>query len=191
MLIVSVLVFPVAALAAIIVLVFGGYTLLTARDIRNVAVFAGFVAAIPLVVSVAVWRLRARESSKRMRRLGWVLSAVAAALIAGATLVFTHGSSPRNLTRPSVSGRAALYSVLTGHVGRWTAPGGPLTFDYRWQDCDPACADIPDATRKKYVPKTGDLRKRLRFAVAASPSRGVVVFTSEWSYSKETATVVP
>lgn len=188
----SVLVFPVAGLACITLVVLGGAKWLTERDMRDIALISGFLAGGAVVASAAVWLGAGRQSSKTARLLGWVMIAAAGAVIAAATLTFTHGSAPKSLHPPSVSGRAAIGSLLTGHPGRWTAPGAPLTFDYQWQDCNHKCLDIPDATRVAYRPVGRDLGKRIRFSVTASPTTGgLLVFSSEWTYSKPTPPIVP
>jgi hypothetical protein len=186
----SVLAFPVVGLAIITLLVLGGVHFLSARDIRNIALISGVVAGFALLGSALVWQEQSRESSTKARRFGWSLILTAAALVGAATFVFTSGTSPKNLSRPSVSGRPQVGSLLTAHVGRWTAPGGPLKFDYQWQDCNPACVDIYGATDGTYAPDRSDLHKRIRVAIIATPSRGTLDFSSDWSYSSETARVV-
>ena len=81
--------------------------------------------------------------------------------------------------------------MLLGHDGLWTAPGGPLSYDYQWQRCSRSCVDINGATDASYMPTGRDLHKRIRLSVAASPSRGVLDFSSLWVDSKETAPVAP
>src|SRR5689334_13462416 len=148
MLAVSVAAFPVVGLVLLTFLVLGGAKFVTAREIRGIALASGVVAGVAVLVSTVVWWTRSLESSKRSQRVGWASIFAAAAIIAAGTLAFANGNSPKNLDRPTVSGSPTMGSVLTAEPGRWTTPGGPLTYDYQWQRCRPDCRDILDATRR-------------------------------------------
>jgi hypothetical protein len=186
MLIGSVLVFPVAGIVLLTLIVLGGAHFVTASDIRGISIASGVLAGCALVATALVWREHGGGT------IGWLLIALAALPIAAMTWVFTQGTSPDNLSRPSVSGRAEVGSLLTGDAGRWRGPGRGFSFTYHWQDCDPACTDIYGATDRTYSPARSDLHMRIRLSVTASPNHGGALdFDSSWAYSRETVQVVP
>ena len=187
----SVAAFPVVGLALLTLLVFGGAHFVTARDMRGIALASGVVAGVAVLVSAVVWWKRSRESSKRAQALGWASIVAAAAIIAAGTLAFADGKSPKNLDRPTVSGSLTMGSVLTAEPGRWTTPGGPLTYDYQWQRCRPDCRDILGATRRTYALAAQDRGERIRVTVTADPTSGLTVFSSDWVASRETAPIRP
>ena len=187
----SVAAFPVVGLALLMLLVLGGAHFVTARDMRGIALASGVVSGVAVLASAVVWWKRSRESSKRSQGLGWASIIAAAAIIAAGTLEFADGKSPKNLDRPTVSGSLTMGSVLTAEPGRWTTPGGPLTYDYQWQRCRPDCRDILGATHRTYALAAQDRGERIRVTVTADPTSGLTVFSSDWVASRETAPIRP
>jgi len=196
MLIGSILAFPVVGLAILTLIALAttpnNPTNLTAHDISVISVISGVVAGLVLLSTALVWQERSVGSSSKARRIGWSLIIAVAVPIAAGTLVFARGTSPRDLSRPSVSGSAVLGSTLTGHPGRWTGPGRGFSFTYYWEECNPECNRIYGAIDSTYTPVRSDLQKRIRLSVYASPEHGGILgFDSNWVYSRETAPVVP
>ena len=81
---------------------------------------------------------------------------------------------PRSLVRPHLEGSAHDGRVLTVGTGSWDGDS-PITFDYRWQRCDPGgerCERITGATRRRYVLKRDDIGTRIRARVIAWNAAG-------------------
>lgn len=73
---------------------------------------------------------------------------------------------------PSVTGDAAVGSMLTADPGTWSDPAA--TFIYAWQRCDisGACTAIGGATGSAYTPTTDDLGYWVRVEVTATGVSG-------------------
>ena len=80
----------------------------------------------------------------------------------------TDRSSGSSLAHPTVG------QTLTTDEGSWT--GNPTSFAFQWQRCDAdnivACANVPGATSKSYLLRTGDLGFRIRVKVTARNAKG-------------------
>ncbi len=84
--------------------------------------------------------------------------------------------TPRNNTRPTVSGTAAVKQHLRSSSGSWN--GSPVRFAYQWQRCsrgNPGCVDIPGATGSTYTLKKADAGKYVRSTVRAQNVNGASV----------------
>ena len=85
----------------------------------------------------------------------------------------------RNITPPTVIGTPARGSTLSADRGRWA--GGPSSFTYQWNRCDPAganCAAIAGAVSQTYVPGTADAGTRLTVTVTATNSVSSIPLSS-------------
>jgi subtilisin family serine protease len=78
-------------------------------------------------------------------------------------------TAPRNLTAPTIAGRAVVGAKLTGSRGTW-AGGAPLSFRYRWTRClDRPCFEgVVAARTRTYRIRTADRGLRLRLTVVAT-----------------------
>jgi hypothetical protein len=173
---------------------FAGIGVFTVTDGRDIALIAAVAAGVAVVATARFWHEQSRDRLKASRLIGWSLVVVAAMPgVVGAFVFVIQAGSPQNLARPSVTGRAEVGSALTADPGRWSSPGGRLSFDYQWQACDGSnCTDINGASHRRYVPARRDLHRRIRFSASASASDGGInVFSSDWIRSGETAAVVP
>ena len=97
----------------------------------------------------------------------------ATARSAPTAVVAAAGNSPRNTTRPTISGTAKVGQLLTAENGSWT--GNPTSFAYQWQQCDAdvaICSNIADATGKTYTVHAADVGFRLRVLVTATNAKG-------------------
>src|SRR5262249_47779970 len=131
MLIGCALAFPGAAIGILVLLALGGESVITATDARGIAKIAAVVAGLALVATAAVWADRSRDLSRRARSIGWLLLPVAAVPGVVGAVYLLGASSPRNLVRPSVRGRAEVGSVLRVDPGRWT--NSVRNVDVQWQ----------------------------------------------------------
>jgi hypothetical protein len=83
------------------------------------------------------------------------------------TSIISGNASPRNSTKPTVSGKAVVGETLTADPGTWSE--GP-TFSYQWQSCDKnggTCSDIQGATGKTYGVRSSDVGNTIRIHVIA------------------------
>ncbi|MCP9485244.1 MAG: hypothetical protein MSC30_05260 [Gaiellaceae bacterium MAG52_C11] len=90
--------------------------------------------------------------------------------------------APVNTAPPIVAGTAREGQTLSAAAGGWSGTG-PL-ISYQWQRCEPACADIPGASARAYVPVAADVGRTLRVGVTGSNPEG-----SPTAYSSETSVV--
>jgi hypothetical protein len=84
-------------------------------------------------------------------------------------------SAPVNLIAPVISGNLYVGQTLSSTAGAFDAPNPALTF--QWQRCTDkssaaTCANIPNATKTKYVPVLGDNGQFLRVGVVARNTQG-------------------
>jgi beta-glucanase (GH16 family) len=82
---------------------------------------------------------------------------------------------PANLTPPAIGGIATQAQTLTAANGTWS--NSPLTYAYRWQDCNPEgenCLNITGATSSTYTVAASDLADTIRVVVTASNADGSV-----------------
>lgn len=117
--------------------------------------------------------LTSQDRGRRVRvRVTAGNSSGSATAVSAATAAVTD--RPRNTVKPAVSGTAKVGRTLTRTNGTWTGYPAP-TYATQWLRCDAAganCARIADATRSRYVPKAGDVGRRLRVRVTARNSVG-------------------
>jgi hypothetical protein len=77
--------------------------------------------------------------------------------------------APKNVSAPVITGSAVEGQTLKVSNGSWT--GVPISFAYRWQDCNSSgggCSAISGATTATYKLKAGDVRHTVRAVVTAS-----------------------
>lgn len=99
--------------------------------------------------------------------------------------VVLPSSKPALVSRPIVSGTAAVGKQLSTTKGTWT--NAPTGYAYQWQTCDQygaSCAPIPGATSSTYTVTAGDARHRIRATVEASNAAGA----SDWGYMPSVST---
>jgi hypothetical protein len=112
--------------------------------------------------------------------LAIALVALAAVMSASPSAAARKRTAPLNTTSPSISGTAAVGSVLTASTGTWTGTT-PITYSYQWQRCDKAganCSSISGATASSYKLVSADAGSTLRVVVTAVNSVGSSVATS-------------
>ena len=82
--------------------------------------------------------------------------------------------SPKNTSRPVISGIAKLGERLTASNGSWSG-SRPLAYYYRWERCNTAgesCAPIEGATKPSYTSASADVGSTLRVKVTTTNSLG-------------------
>jgi Subtilase family len=84
-------------------------------------------------------------------------------------------SAPKLLTRPSISGRPRVGSLLVANRGRWQ--GTSLRYVVNWQRCRGSCLQV--ATGRTYRVTARDRGARLRVEIVAHNSLGVVTALSK------------
>jgi hypothetical protein len=90
------------------------------------------------------------------------------------------GSTPKNVTPPTISGTPIVAGTLTASTGTWS--GTNPVFTYQWQKCDAAatsCSDISGATNNVFVPGQNEVGSALRVNVTATNSLGSASKASE------------
>jgi hypothetical protein len=97
--------------------------------------------------------------------------------------VISANDAPRNSTRPTISGTAAVGETLTVTNGQWS--GGARSFTYQWLRCDETgnqCVPVPSSTSQSYNVRTADLNGTVRAEVTAhSPAGNTTVNTDRSS----------
>lgn len=99
-----------------------------------------------------------------------------------ATTTVTKGPAPVNSTPPSISGRTAVGSTLTGYNGAWD--NASVTYVYQWLRNG---VPITGARAKTYALTAADLGKRITIRVTAE-ARGYLSASAE---SARTAAIQP
>lgn len=97
----------------------------------------------------------------------------------------TPPPAPVNVAPPAISGAPHQGQSLTAVEGGWS--GSPLVFAFRWLRCDlsgDACASIPAARSRTYLPTAADVGHTLRLRVTAANAGG-----STKALSTNTATI--
>jgi hypothetical protein len=96
----------------------------------------------------------------------------------------TH-NAPALSSPPTITGSAPAggQKTFTASTGSWSAPAGagPISYGYRWQDCDVhggECQDIPGGSAASYTPSSGDGGHTLRVLVTASDHDGLATANS-------------
>jgi uncharacterized repeat protein (TIGR01451 family) len=84
--------------------------------------------------------------------------------------------APINIAPPAISGSATYGSTLTTSDGSWN--GGPITYSYQWQLCNPGCADVLGGNANSFVLAAGTVGATLRVVVTATNSGGSTSVTS-------------
>src|SRR5919197_4962305 len=88
--------------------------------------------------------------------------------------VLNVGSAPSNPAPPTISGTAALGSVLSGNDGSWSGNPTP-TLSRQWRRCNQAgasCSDIGGATGTSYTLVQADVGSTIRFRVTGTNTLG-------------------
>ena len=111
------------------------------------------------------------------RRSGWSVTATNAGGSTAATSAADgcgrrQRRAPTNTALPTITGTAAVGSMLTASTGGWD--GSPTGYAYQWQRCDAAGANCsPVGTDSATYPLVaGDLGKTIRVVVTASNDIG-------------------
>jgi hypothetical protein len=96
----------------------------------------------------------------------------------------TH-NAPALSSPPTITGNtpAGGQKTFTASTGSWSAPAGagPISYGYRWQDCDVhggECQDIPGGSAASYSPNSADGADTLRVLVTASDHDGLATASS-------------
>src|SRR3954451_10823075 len=84
--------------------------------------------------------------------------------------------APVLLAPPIVSGSVTYGSTLTTSDGSWS--GGPLTYSYQWQLCNPGCADVLGADDNAFVLGAGTVGGTVRVVVTTTNAGGSTSVTS-------------
>jgi virginiamycin B lyase len=90
--------------------------------------------------------------------------------VSGSTLAGQTTLPPANTAAPTIGGIPRQARTLTARKGSWT--NEPTHFSYRWQRCDPRCANIADATSDSYRVAARDIDAKVRVIVTASNDGG-------------------
>jgi hypothetical protein len=96
--------------------------------------------------------------------------------------IVSASDAPRNSTRPTISGTAAVGETLTVSNGQWT--GGARTFTYQWLRCDETgnqCVPVPGSTSQSYNVRTADLGGTVRAEVTAHSAAGKTTVNTDRS----------
>ena len=83
-------------------------------------------------------------------------------------------ASPLNVTRPTITGSAAVGDALTASPGEWSG-AQPITYSYQWQSCTSTgedCTPIENATASTYTPTQSDMGHALQVTVRATNAIG-------------------
>jgi hypothetical protein len=110
------------------------------------------------------------DAGDRLRVLLTVTNAVGSTTV---SLTTATVGLPVVMTRPVITGTAAIAATLTASHGAWT--GSPTSYEYQWQRCNASgtsCAAIADATDVSYSPTNDDIGARLRVLVVAVNALG-------------------
>ena len=89
-------------------------------------------------------------------------------------VVVAANGTPANSKPPTISGTAAVGSVLSSTTGNWVGDQ-PITYTYQWQRCDTAgnaCTGISGATQAQYTLVKKDANHTVRIRVTGKNSRG-------------------
>jgi hypothetical protein len=110
------------------------------------------------------------------------------------TDVISGGDAPVSTAKPTITGEPVVGEEFVASNGTWT--GGATTFTYQWQRCDSAggsCADVTDATSRRYGVRSADVDHRMRVAVTARNASSSATATSDVSaiVSRGTPTPAP
>lgn len=73
---------------------------------------------------------------------------------------------PTNTVPPSITGTPQVGQTLTADPGVWTGTT-PITNTYQWQQCNPTCTDIGNATAQTYPVAPGDIGTNIAVVVSA------------------------
>jgi hypothetical protein len=86
-------------------------------------------------------------------------------------------TTPKNVTKPVITGTFTVGSILTANPGTWTE--APTSYAFRWQRCGArGCTSITSATGSAYVAVRADHGHSLRVIVTAANAAGKASTTS-------------
>jgi hypothetical protein len=107
------------------------------------------------------------------------------------TDVISGGDAPVSTAKPTITGQAVVGEELVAANGTWT--GGATTFTYQWQRCDSggSCADVIDATSRRYGVRSADVGHRMRVAVTAKNASSSATATSDMTEIVSRGTPTP
>jgi hypothetical protein len=83
-------------------------------------------------------------------------------------------AGPNNTKEPTISGTAAVGSILQANRGEWSGQQ-PITYSFAWQRCNAQgdnCSEIQGATDTEYEVRSADSGRTLRVRVTARNDRG-------------------
>jgi hypothetical protein len=83
-------------------------------------------------------------------------------------------AGPNNTKEPSISGTAAVGSILQANRGEWSGQQ-PITYSFAWQRCNAQgdnCSEIQGATDTAYEVRDADTGRTIRVRVTARNDRG-------------------
>jgi Big-like domain-containing protein/hemolysin type calcium-binding protein/strictosidine synthase-like protein len=84
------------------------------------------------------------------------------------------GRAPRNVVRPTTTGRPRVGAILRASPGTWSGTK-PISYGFQWERCRSdgrACINIPGANRRAHLVNLDDVRALLRVDVVAVNSAG-------------------
>jgi streptogramin lyase len=96
------------------------------------------------------------------------------------------GTMPASTEAPVLTGTPLVGVRMSVSNGKWS--GSPVTFSYRWQDCDAsgkACSPIVGAINQNYTPAVKDEGHKLVVLVTATNAGGSVIAPSTASATVE------
>jgi hypothetical protein len=88
--------------------------------------------------------------------------------------------APTNTALPAISGTTTVGQVLTATTGTWTGTS-PITFKYRWRQCDAngaACKDVAKNDQTTFTLTSSNAGNTMRVEVDATNADGTGIATS-------------
>lgn len=117
--------------------------------------------------------LAAEDVGRTVRVVVTATNLAGSAAAASAPTAVVEGAAPRNVSPPTLSGRAQEGRRLGIRLGTWSPPAEG--FGFAWQRCDVsggACLEIEGETRSTYRLKEADVGRTVRAAVTARNAYG-------------------
>jgi hypothetical protein len=119
-------------------------------------------------------RSKPAQSARRAGRIGRIpvlAGVVVACLICASTAAAL--SAPRNLSAPTIAGKATVAAKLSASPGTWS--NSPTSYTYKWMRCDPTgakCAGTTGGSSAIYTITPADAGATLRVTVSAYNAAG-------------------
>ncbi|MDX6475278.1 MAG: large repetitive protein, partial [Gaiellaceae bacterium] len=118
----------------------------------------------------ATYQVLASDTGNRLRVTVTANNSGGASSINTSVTAVVTPLPPANLAVPVLAGSPVVGSALTTSDGTWS--GGPVTYTYQWQSCNPGCVDIAGATSNRYDVTSSTLGATLRAVVTATNTGG-------------------